>query len=100
MASLATLTPRQLGISTIVKVLLAGRGMTQSDLATAMGCHKTTVHQALYGKRRWTIEDLESMSQILDVPVARFFEDPEELFPGLVAESPRTESNRRPSHYE
>lgn len=100
MASLATLTPRQMGISTIVRVLLAARGMTQSDLADQLGLHKTQVGQSLHGKRRWTIEDLEAMAEVFDVPVSRFFEDPEVLFPGSVAESPRTESNRRPSHYE
>lgn len=100
MSSTVVLTPRQQGISTIVKMLLAGRDMTQSDLARALGCHQPHVNRSLNGKRRWTIEDLEAMSVIFEVPVSRFFEDPEELFPGLVAESPRTESNRRPSHYE
>ena len=100
MSDVAVLTPRQAGISTIVKILLAHRNLTQADLARQLGCHKTTVGQALHGKRRWSIEDLEAMSVIFEVPVSRFFEEPEELFPGLVAESPRTESNRRPSHYE
>ena len=100
MASIATLTPRQLGITTIVKQYMAHRDMTGTALARALGCHQVQVSKSLTGKRRWTIEDLEAMSVIFEVPVSRFFEDPEVLFPGLVAESPRTESNRRPSHYE
>ena len=100
MASLLTMTPRQQNITTIVTVLMANRRMTRRDLAQRLEMHETTMGQTLNGKRRWSIEDLETMSVIFEVPVSRFFEDPEVLFPGLVAESPRTESNRRPSHYE
>ena len=100
MASLVKLTPRQQGIPQIVTLLMADRRMNRRDLANHLGIHEVTAGQTLNGKRKWSIDDLEAMSVIFEVPVSRFFEDPEELFPGLVAESPRTESNRRPSHYE
>ena len=100
MSTLVKLTPRQQGITQIVTVLMADRRMTRRGLAEQIGMHEVTVGQTLNGKRRWSIEDLEAMAEVFDVPVSRFFEDPEVLFPGLVAESPRTESNRRPSHYE
>ena len=100
MSTLVKLTPRQQGITQIVTVLMADRRMTRRVLAEKIGMHEVTVGQTLNGKRRWSIEDLEAMAVIFEVPVSRFFEDPQELFPGLVAESPRTESNRRPSHYE
>lgn len=100
MSTLVTLTPRQQNITQIVMVLMANRRMTRKALAEKIGIHEASMGQTLNGKRRWSIEDLEAMSVIFEVPVSRFFEDPEELFPGLVAESPRTESNRRPSHYE
>lgn len=100
MAAPTVLTPRQAGITSIVKHLMTDRGMTGRQLAEHLGMHEASLSHALNGRRRWSIEDLEAMSVIFEVPVSRFFEDPEELFPGLVAESPRTESNRRPSHYE
>jgi len=41
------------------------------------------------------------MADIFKVPVSRFFEDPEVLFPGLAGgESPSRESNPGPSHCE
>lgn len=100
MASLVKLTPRQQGITQIVTLLMADRRMTRRDLATHLGVHEVTAGQTLNGKRKWSIDDLEAMSVIFGVPVSRFFEDPETLFPGLAAESPSRESNPGPSHYE
>ena len=67
----------------------AGRHMTRRELASQMGMPEVTVGQTLNGRRLWSIEDVETMARIFEVPVTRFFEDPEALFPGLATSGAR-----------
>jgi transcriptional regulator with XRE-family HTH domain len=67
-------------ITGVTRLLMARRnGMTQSELAEALGVHKTLISRSFRGERSWRIEDLEAMAQLFDVSPALFFDSPETL---------------------
>lgn len=60
-------------------MLMARRGMTQTELAEAIGYTQPAVSDKLAGRRKWNIEDLWLLSDEFVVDVSMFFEDPEDL---------------------
>lgn len=66
-------------ISTVVRVLMALQGMDQEALGRALGCDASVVSKTLRGKRRWSIDDLERLSQAFDRPISYFFEPADTL---------------------
>ena len=63
----------------MVRVLLASRNAKQSDLAAELGMDLGAMSKAINGKRKWTLTELETMADYFGVPVARFFEDSEDV---------------------
>lgn len=67
-------------MSTIVRMLMASYGgMSQTELATAIGYTQPAVSDKLTHRRKWTIDDLWVLSDYFDVDVELFFRDPREL---------------------
>lgn len=79
----AALTQRQQSITQIVTVLMADSRMTRRGLAEEIGMLPASLGQTLNGKRRWSIEDLEAMAEVFDVPVSRFFGGSRGAVPGI-----------------
>lgn len=61
-----------------VRVFLAVRGRSSSDLARHLHVSTGRMSERMAGKTRFTIAELLKISRYLDVPVELLFEDPEE----------------------
>lgn len=74
----ATLNSRT---STIARILMARRGMTQTDLAKVLDMDKALVSRLFAGKRMWQLDEIEDMARYFKVDPALFFEDADRLIP-------------------
>ena len=63
----------------VVRILMALHGMEQRHLANALGVDRATMSRALNGQRKWTLEDLHTLSETFDRPVSYFFESADTL---------------------
>lgn len=61
-------------ISRNVAALMSERGVSQHQLAAAIGLPQTSVGKRLRGAVHWTADDIEAVSIAFDVPVGRLFE--------------------------
>jgi transcriptional regulator with XRE-family HTH domain len=77
--STATATTPDLRAGRMARVLLASRNAKQSDLAAVLGLDVGAMSKAINGKRKWTLAELETMASYFDVPISRFFEDPQDI---------------------
>lgn len=57
-----------------IKSLRESRGVSQTFMAKKMGISTSSYNMKERGNRKFSIEDLESISKILNVPIANFFE--------------------------
>lgn len=70
------MTDRNQDVARIVRMLMALRDLRQPAVAEALGLHQSGVSRALKGKRVWTLDDLDKLAELFDVPVSTFYEDP------------------------
>lgn len=63
----------------IAKTLLAYRGLRNQDLADHLGVDSGTMSKILSGARAWKMSEISSAAEFLDVSVAVFFDDHENL---------------------
>ena len=77
MADITYASDRRVG--RMVAALLGASGAKQSHLAAAIGMDTGSMSRAINGRRHWTIDDLNALASFFDVPITRFFEDPDEL---------------------
>ena len=68
-------------VASNVRAECARRGVTQSDLAVALGWSVSAVNVRWHGRRQWQLEDLEKVGQILRFPAELFLARPEGLEP-------------------
>lgn len=67
-------------ITGVTRLLMAQRGgMTQTDLADALGVAKAVISRSFNGARPWKIDDVEALARYFDVSPALFFDDPDTL---------------------
>jgi transcriptional regulator with XRE-family HTH domain len=71
---------RDRDVAYIVKMLLTDRGLKQNDLAEVLRLDSGGLSRALGGKRKWTIDDLESLAAFFDVPFTYLLEQPSAVF--------------------
>ena len=57
-------------VSREVRAWMARRDVKQEALATALGITQPSLSMRLRGRTRWTVQDLATVSRVLDVPVA------------------------------
>ncbi|WP_396020011.1 helix-turn-helix domain-containing protein [Bifidobacterium asteroides] len=61
-------------ISMNMKVALAIRNKSQSDLARSMGVSSGVISQKMHGTTAWTISDMEKAGEFLGIQPAKFLE--------------------------
>lgn len=64
-------------IGTYLRAALRRKGMTQKQLAMALGMTKEHISTICLNKRRPSLETLEKMCDHLDISLPEFFSDPE-----------------------
>lgn len=57
-------------VSREVKAWMARRDVKQDALAKALGITQPSLSMRLRGRTRWTVQDLATVSSVLDVPVS------------------------------
>lgn len=57
-------------VSREVRAWMARRDVKQEALATALGITQPSLSMRLRGRTRWTVQDLATVSRVLDVPVS------------------------------
>lgn len=66
-------TPPQAATSRAARNLMTAKGMSQADLAHALGLTVKTVSNRLNGYRRWTLDDVDALA-LLGAEVPRISE--------------------------
>jgi transcriptional regulator with XRE-family HTH domain len=80
MPASTTTTDMQSNITAVTRVLMALEGgMTQTELAQRLDVDKATISKSFKGFRRWQVDDIEGLARVFDVPVATFFDRPEDV---------------------
>jgi len=73
-------TPRlNNNVTTVARMLMGRRGMTQTDLANVLDIDKALVSRVFADKRTWQLEEIEDMAEHFNVGPAIFLEDPDDL---------------------
>lgn len=57
-------------VSREVRAWMARRDVKQEALAKALGITQPSLSMRLRGRTRWTVQDLATVSRVLDVPVS------------------------------
>jgi transcriptional regulator with XRE-family HTH domain len=57
-------------VSREVRAWMARRDVKQEALAKALGITQPSLSMRLRGRTRWTVQDLATVSEVLDVPVS------------------------------
>jgi len=55
-----------------VRCVLVSDGLTQQDLATAVGCSRRGLHRKLWGQRDFTVHELVRVAKHLDRDLGSF----------------------------
>lgn len=71
------MSDRNQDVARVVRMLMALRDFRQPAVAAALGLHQSGVSRALKGKRAWTLDDLDKLAELFEVPVSTFYEEPE-----------------------
>ena len=78
--------------ATLVEVVAANiraecalRGISQQQLASAIGINRTAVVARWYGKRQWQVEDIEKVAAYLCIDPAALFRLDERHLPKVAA---------------
>lgn len=66
------------------------RGYNQTTLAEALGVAQPTVGRKWWGNRAWSLEDLETLSAVLRVPVSHLIARPEGVEPPTLRSGTRS----------
>lgn len=69
-------------VTTGVLVGMAVRRMTQAQLAAALGVTQPAVSARLRGRTRWSVDDLDKLSELFGMRVADLVEPPLDAFAG------------------
>ena len=64
-----------------VRAEAARRGFNQTSLGMAIDQAQSSVSRKWWGKRAWSLEDLETLSAVLRVPVSHLIARPEGVEP-------------------
>lgn len=72
-------SPIQDRVAKIVSVLLAYRGMPAIQLAQRLGMSRQKFSDRMNGRARFTLEEVERMSEILGVGAGVWFDEPESV---------------------
>ena len=70
----------QQNVSAVVRMLMALRGLNQTELAEAVHTGQPRISDKLAGRRRWHVEDVAILANYFKVPIGTFFEDADEVF--------------------
>ena len=65
-------------VGNLIRKFRMERGITQEELAYRTGLHQSQIYRLENGKRRFNSDQLEKISQALDVPIIKFFEEEKE----------------------
>ena len=88
MPSVATTVNEDTGPQNLAQLL----GVTHTDLAHVLGCHKSTVGRKLTGDSPWRLGELYLISEYYDVPVSKLLGDG----PDGAGSSPRERAGSTP----
>ena len=73
--------PLSVVVAANVRAEAARRGMTQADVARAMGLSRMAVSDRYRGRTPWTLDELEAVSSRLRCPVSALLARPEGFEP-------------------
>jgi transcriptional regulator with XRE-family HTH domain len=63
-------------VSTEIRAWMARRGLTQQDVALALGISRQAVSARLNGQTQWTLDDLAAVAEALGVSVTTLLSSP------------------------
>lgn len=58
-----------------IKALRAYHGLSQTDMAEILNCTFNTYNRKENGKSKFTLDDLNLLSKLFNVPISNFFKD-------------------------
>ena len=84
--------------SRVIETLMAARGRTRADLMSHLGLTKQTLSGRFSGSTRWTVTELATLADYLQVSPAVFFKPVEQLLATTASGTPTQESAPSAGH--